>query len=113
MFLGHLWSAEGIEVDSEKIKAIQDWPTPTSVTDILQFMGSQCCTLCSAVPDRQGGERHSALRTLPDPTSLSGLSPVPTPALPISAPVPPSPQATPHLGFTSNSPKHTPTSESP
>ena len=38
-FLGHFVSEEGIEVDQEKIKAIQDWPTPKSVTDVLQFKG--------------------------------------------------------------------------
>ena len=31
VFLGFVVSAQGIQVDEEKIKAIQEWPTPTSV----------------------------------------------------------------------------------
>ncbi|KAG8485863.1 hypothetical protein CXB51_019210 [Gossypium anomalum] len=31
-FIGFVVSADGLEVDQEKIKAIQDWPRPTSVT---------------------------------------------------------------------------------
>ncbi|XP_052882237.1 LOW QUALITY PROTEIN: uncharacterized protein LOC108458581 [Gossypium arboreum] len=32
IFLGFVVSADGLEVDQEKIKAIRDWPRPTSVT---------------------------------------------------------------------------------
>ncbi|KAG8489261.1 hypothetical protein CXB51_017317 [Gossypium anomalum] len=32
-------SADGLEVDQEKIKAIQDWPRPTSVTQVRSFHG--------------------------------------------------------------------------
>src|SRR2546430_11916502 len=39
MFLGHVISANGIEVDSRKIEAIQNWPQPQSVTDIRIFLG--------------------------------------------------------------------------
>src|SRR2546425_268564 len=38
MFLGHVISANGIEVDSRKIEAIQNWPQPQSVTDIRSFL---------------------------------------------------------------------------
>ena len=38
-FLGHLVSADGIRVNPEKVKAIIDWPTPTSVKDIRSFLG--------------------------------------------------------------------------
>jgi hypothetical protein len=31
VFLGFLVSAQGIEVDEEKAKAIQDWPTPKTI----------------------------------------------------------------------------------
>ncbi|XP_052487953.1 uncharacterized protein LOC128041692 [Gossypium raimondii] len=31
-FLGYIVSAQGVEVDHEKIKAIQEWPRPTSIT---------------------------------------------------------------------------------
>ena len=37
-FLGHVISAGGISVDPEKIKAILDWKTPTSVTEIRSFL---------------------------------------------------------------------------
>ncbi|XP_071924849.1 uncharacterized protein [Coffea arabica] len=33
VFLGYVVSAQGIHVDEEKIKSIQEWPTPTSVSD--------------------------------------------------------------------------------
>ena len=39
VFLGFVVSAKGIEVDKEKVKAIQDWPTPTSVSQVRSFHG--------------------------------------------------------------------------
>ena len=45
VFLGFVVSAKGIEVDEEKIKAIEEWPTPSSVgnvgvsMDLLAFIG--------------------------------------------------------------------------
>ena len=30
---------EGISVDPEKIRAIEDWPVPKDVTDVRSFMG--------------------------------------------------------------------------
>jgi Reverse transcriptase (RNA-dependent DNA polymerase) len=38
-FLGHVISAAGIEMDSDKVKAIQDWPVPKSVDDVRSFLG--------------------------------------------------------------------------
>ena len=38
-YLGHIISKTGIVVEPENIKAIKDWPTPTSVTDIRSFLG--------------------------------------------------------------------------
>ena len=38
-YLGHIISEIGIVVDSKNIKAIEDWPTPTSVTNIRSFFG--------------------------------------------------------------------------
>jgi hypothetical protein len=38
-YLGHIISEQGIIVDLEKIKAIIDWPTPKSVTEVRSFMG--------------------------------------------------------------------------
>jgi hypothetical protein len=38
-FLGYVVTPQGIEVDSSKVEAIQDWPTPTTVTQIRCFLG--------------------------------------------------------------------------
>ncbi|WVZ97639.1 hypothetical protein U9M48_043156 [Paspalum notatum var. saurae] len=38
-FLGYVVTPQGIEVDSNKIDAIRDWPTPTTVTQIRSFLG--------------------------------------------------------------------------
>jgi hypothetical protein len=32
-------SAKGIEMDEAKVKAIQEWPTPKSITDVRSFHG--------------------------------------------------------------------------
>ncbi|KAL4377944.1 hypothetical protein GQ457_02G018140 [Hibiscus cannabinus] len=39
VFLGHVVSSEGIRVDPKKVEAIVDWKQPTSVTEILSFLG--------------------------------------------------------------------------
>ena len=39
MFLGFIVSARGVEVDEEKVKAIKEWPTPKSVTEVRSFHG--------------------------------------------------------------------------
>ncbi|KAH9716908.1 Endonuclease [Citrus sinensis] len=39
VFLGYVVSAKGIEVDEEKVKAIKEWPTPKSVSDVRSFHG--------------------------------------------------------------------------
>ena len=38
-FLGYMVSAEGIQVDEEKIKAIREWPTPMSIRQVRSFHG--------------------------------------------------------------------------
>nr|GFC17906.1 putative reverse transcriptase domain-containing protein [Tanacetum cinerariifolium] len=38
-FLGHVIDSEGIHVDPVKIKAIKDWESPKTPTDICQFLG--------------------------------------------------------------------------
>ena len=38
-FLGFIVSSRGLEVDQDKIKSIQEWPTPTSVTQVRSFQG--------------------------------------------------------------------------
>lgn len=39
VFLGYVVSGSGIEVDEEKVKAIKDWPTPTSISQVRSFHG--------------------------------------------------------------------------
>ncbi|WVZ93502.1 hypothetical protein U9M48_039474 [Paspalum notatum var. saurae] len=38
-FLGYVVTPQGIEVDSSKIDAIREWPTPTTITQIQSFLG--------------------------------------------------------------------------
>jgi hypothetical protein len=39
VFLGYVVTAQGIEMAEKKIKAIQDWPTPKSVSEVRSFHG--------------------------------------------------------------------------
>ena len=39
VFLGYMVSSQGISVDEEKVKAIQDWPTPKNVSEVRSFHG--------------------------------------------------------------------------
>ena len=39
MFLGFVVTAQEIKVDEEKIKAIRDWPSPISVSEVRSFHG--------------------------------------------------------------------------
>ena len=39
VFLGFVISAKGIEVDEENVKAIKEWPTPKSITEVRSFHG--------------------------------------------------------------------------
>ena len=39
VFLGYVVTAQGIEMDEEKVKAIRDWPTPQSVSEVRSFHG--------------------------------------------------------------------------
>ena len=39
VFLGFVVSAQGIQVDEEKVQAIQEWPSPTSVSNVRAFHG--------------------------------------------------------------------------
>ena len=38
-FLGHVVTKDGIQVDPQKIKAVSEWPRPTTVTEIRSFLG--------------------------------------------------------------------------
>jgi hypothetical protein len=37
VFLGFVVSVQGIQVDEEKVRAIQDWPSPTSIGNVRSF----------------------------------------------------------------------------
>ena len=38
-YLGYVISAKGVATDEGKIKAIRDWPTPTTVMEVQSFLG--------------------------------------------------------------------------
>jgi hypothetical protein len=38
-YLGHIVSHEGVKVDSNKIKAMMDWPIPKTLKNIRGFLG--------------------------------------------------------------------------
>nr|XP_016507966.1 PREDICTED: uncharacterized protein LOC107825602 [Nicotiana tabacum] len=38
-FLGHIVSDEGIKVDGQKIEVVQNWPRPTTPTEVCCFLG--------------------------------------------------------------------------
>ncbi|KAM2498526.1 hypothetical protein PS1_040776 [Malus domestica] len=38
-FLGHVVSAEGIQVDSQKMAAVENWEQPRTVTEVRSFLG--------------------------------------------------------------------------
>ncbi|KAK8600731.1 hypothetical protein V6N12_050582 [Hibiscus sabdariffa] len=42
-FLGYIFSSQGVEVDPEKIKAIQEWPRPTTISQEEAFMKIKDC----------------------------------------------------------------------
>ena len=37
VFLGYIISAQGVQVDQSKVKAINEWPTPTNVSEVRSF----------------------------------------------------------------------------
>ena len=39
VFLSYVVSTKCIEVDDEKVKAIKEWPTPNSITEVRNFHG--------------------------------------------------------------------------
>ena len=42
-YLGHIFSATGMETDPQKIPAVQRWSTPTSITAVHQFLRLASC----------------------------------------------------------------------
>ncbi|GJV87529.1 putative nucleotidyltransferase, ribonuclease H [Tanacetum coccineum] len=39
LFWGYVVSGEGIQVDESKVAAVQEWPTPTTITEVQSFHG--------------------------------------------------------------------------
>nr|GEV71599.1 putative reverse transcriptase domain-containing protein [Tanacetum cinerariifolium] len=39
LFLGYVVSGEGIQVDESKVAVVQEWPTPTTITEVQSFHG--------------------------------------------------------------------------
>jgi len=39
IFLGFVVSSKGVQVDEEKVKAIQEWPTPKTLSEVRGFHG--------------------------------------------------------------------------
>lgn len=39
IYLEHIISEKGIETDPEKLKAVRDFPTPTNIKELRQFLG--------------------------------------------------------------------------
>ena len=37
--MGHVVTKEGVSPDPEKIKAVTEWPKPTTVTEVRSFLG--------------------------------------------------------------------------
>ena len=38
-YLGHEFSAAGMEPDKQKVTVVQEWETPKDVTDLRSFLG--------------------------------------------------------------------------
>jgi hypothetical protein len=38
-FLGHVISEEGVKTDPSKIETVNDWKTPTNVSELRSFLG--------------------------------------------------------------------------
>ena len=38
-FLGHVISADGVSTDPDKIRAVEQWPIPSNVSDVRSFLG--------------------------------------------------------------------------
>ena len=39
LFLGYVVSVDGIHVDENKVRAVREWPTPRTVSDVRSFHG--------------------------------------------------------------------------
>ena len=44
-YLGYMFSAAGMSPDPKKVQGLVDWPIPTSVTEVCQFLGLASYTM--------------------------------------------------------------------
>ena len=38
-YLGHIISKDGLKPDPKKVQSVVDWPQPTCLREVLQFLG--------------------------------------------------------------------------
>ncbi|PKI65299.1 hypothetical protein CRG98_014337 [Punica granatum] len=72
VFLGFVVSSKGIQVDEENVKAIKDWPTPKSVTEVRNFIVRDFSTLAITLTEvvkkyigfKWGGEKEQSFNLI-------------------------------------------------
>src|ERR1700682_828509 len=104
-FLGHLVSSDGIRVNPDKVKAIQEWPVPKTVKDIRVFLGASgyyrkfilnyskvASPLTELLKDEQPSkwqeEQSTAFNKLKDALSTAPVSKIPDTAIPFKIKMP-------------------------
>ena len=73
-FLGHIISKTGIKKSPEYIQKIRDYPKPTNVTELRQFLGlvnfqckfiEQCSVIAKPLSELTGGPKRKGLTWTP------------------------------------------------
>ena len=84
-FLGYIITDQGTQTDPKKIQAVQDWPTPKTVTDVRRFHGfaawygkfvKDFSTLAAPLNDLNSGSGNDiiGISLSPSPLSSSAVS---------------------------------------